>query len=95
MKLNKVIIICLLLIICLSSCRHKEKTFDVKIVFLHHSTGSVIWKGTPVLNSPLSKIAGRFNSRFAEIIDKKALLPCLFEKYNGNKIFKSVCNYYI
>jgi hypothetical protein len=52
----------------------------MNIIFLHHSTGGVIWKGTKT--SLVTKAAGRISKRLADIIDKKARLPLFFDKYN-------------
>lgn len=69
------------MIIPLISCRQKEKVSDMNIIFLHHSTGKVIWKGGRV--SLLTKVAWKINSsKLADVFGSKAMLPLLFEKYN-------------
>jgi hypothetical protein len=52
----------------------------MKIIFLHHSTGSVIWQGGEA--SLFTKAVRRISSRLADAIGHKAKLPLLFEKYN-------------
>ncbi|MBN2613912.1 MAG: hypothetical protein JXB00_20305 [Bacteroidales bacterium] len=52
----------------------------MNIIFLHHSTGRIIWNG-----EPSSKIAGKIrnrSNRLANILGIKAELPKLMEKYN-------------
>lgn len=80
MKLRLVISIALLTIIPLTSCRQKEKSSDVNIIFLHHSTGNVIWYGTKI--SLVTRAAKKISDRLANIIGTKARLPLLFKKYN-------------
>jgi len=80
MKSKLLILIGLLLLIHLNSCREEEKSPDVNIVFLHHSTGNVIWKGGK--NVILAKAAKRINSRLSKIYEKNAALPQLFKKHN-------------
>jgi hypothetical protein len=53
----------------------------MNIIFLHHSTGGVIWKGNTT--SMVTKAAGRISNRLADFIGKKAQLPLLFEKFNA------------
>lgn len=67
----------------LNSCGHKEKTPDMKIIFLHHSVGNVIWNG----NSPslVAKAARRISNKLAVFVSPKAQLPHLFEEYNKSK----------
>lgn len=68
------------MIASLSSCKNEEKSTVINIIYLHHSTGGIIWKGAE--SSRISKIAGKISSRLANIISKKAKLPMLFEEYN-------------
>ena len=62
------------------SCGKKEKTPDQNIIFLHHSTGAVIWYGKET--SLVTKAAKKVSKRLAEIVGTKAQLPILFDKYN-------------
>jgi hypothetical protein len=55
---------------------------DVRIVFLHHSTGAHIWKGKQ--STPLSGIVRRFSNRLANKFHRRPALPELFRKYNNN-----------
>lgn len=68
------------LFILLSSCKNKERPSNVNIIFLHHSTGEVIWKGNntcEVINT-INKLAGRFNIK----LNSRAQLPSLIKDYN-------------
>jgi hypothetical protein len=53
---------------------------EMRILFLHHSTGQNIWNGRR--RTILSKIFGRIHSRLSYKFYKKASLPSLFEAYN-------------
>jgi hypothetical protein len=68
------------MVIPLSSCRQKEDTSDMNIIFLHHSTGGVIWKGDQA--SLIVRAAQKLSPRLAEFLGKKARLPLLFEQYH-------------
>ncbi len=72
--------IALSLVVLFGFCREKEQPSDMNIVFLHHSTGSVIWKGAQ--SSLPVRAANKFSPRLAELFGKKARLPLLFEQYN-------------
>jgi len=80
MKTKLTIFIVLFAIFPLSSCNQKEKTSDMNIIFLHHSTGGVVWKG----NKPsfIVKSLGKISGRLANFVSSKPQLPTLFEKYN-------------
>lgn len=79
MKIRRIILI-VSIIILLVSCTHKEKISDINIIFLHHSTGGVIWDGNS--SSLISKMASRISGRIAAFLKPQAQLPSLFEKYN-------------
>lgn len=53
---------------------------DMNIVFLHHSTGAVIWKGDEP--SLAARAANKLSPRLAESFAGKARLPLLFENHN-------------
>jgi hypothetical protein len=52
----------------------------MEIIFLHHSTGSIIWRGFKP--SLVSRAAKKINPRLAAIVGQKPMLPALFEDYN-------------
>jgi hypothetical protein len=87
MKSGLSIFMTLLMIITLNSCRQKEKASDMNIIYLHHSIGEVIWRGTPSL---LSRIVRRINKDLSYRFHKVEPLPLLFEKYNktNNKNYR-------
>jgi hypothetical protein len=89
MKSRLPIFIVLLMIIPLNSCKNDEKKSDMNIIYLHHSTGGVIWRGGK--NSFVTKVARRISARMTDVIEKKAALPQLFSQYNRD--YKK--NYYI
>ena len=70
----------------LTSCK-KEEESDTNILFLHHSTGAVIWNGGPA--SIWKKALGKINKNLADKLSRKAQLPLLFTKYNkeNNKAY--------
>ena len=45
MKLRFITFALLIAMVSLNSCKQKEKTSDMNILYLHHSTGGVIWQG--------------------------------------------------
>jgi len=69
-----------LILFFLVSCKQKEEKSDMNIIFLHHSTGGIIWHGTKP--SILKKAVRRINSNLGDIIGAKAHLPFLFDRYN-------------
>lgn len=69
------IFILLLILISLDACKQQEKSADVKIVFLHHSTGRILWTG--INTSKIEKLFRRVNEKLAQ-----GQLPGLFSKYN-------------
>jgi hypothetical protein len=79
MKSGLVFIIILIAIISLNSGCQKLKTSDMKIIYLHHSIGGVIWRGTPSL---VSRIVGKVSTKLSYRFNKNAPLPILFKKYN-------------
>jgi hypothetical protein len=66
--------------ISLISCTQKEKTADTKIIFLHHSTGGVIWEGNTT--TLITRIASHISGRLALMLKPDAQLPSLFDKYD-------------
>ena len=53
---------------------------NLRIIFLHHSTGGVIWQGERA--SIITKAARKISPKLAEMVGKRALIPSLFDKYN-------------
>lgn len=75
MKKKAITSLTLLLILLLTACNIKEKEPDSRIVFLHHSTGDVIWQGDS--NTLFNKILRRIskNAHTGE-------LPKLIKQHN-------------
>jgi hypothetical protein len=69
-----------LIIIPLVSCKKKEAEPDLSIIFLHHSTGSIIWRGES--RSFANKVAGRISDKLVKKMNSKGVLPSLFEAHN-------------
>ncbi len=74
------IIFVLFIVIWLISCKQEEQTSDMNIIYLHHSTGGVIWKGTKP--SLIMKAISKVSNRLANIVSPKPYLPQLFAEYN-------------
>jgi hypothetical protein len=68
-----------IILVPLNSCRQKFKTSEMNIIFLHHSIGDVIWKGTP---SFISRVVRKINIDLSYRFHKIDPLPLFFEKYN-------------
>ena len=64
----------------LNSCSKVDIDNEIRIVFLHRSTGQNIWNGNQ--STTFSKIVGKINHRLSHKFYKKAAFPKLFERYN-------------
>lgn len=84
MRSGLIFSVVLLIALFCCSCKSKKESEsgDLKIVFLHHSTGGVLWKGKLSL---VSKTAGRISTRLGNILSGEAALPRLINKYNKEK----------
>ena len=67
-------------LIAISSCKKTGDTPDVNIIFLHHSTGKVLWRAGK--NPIIFRIASRMGTKFAEKAEQTAALPSLLKKYS-------------
>jgi hypothetical protein len=70
-----------LMIILAISCGQEKNSSDMNIIFLHHSTGRIIWDGG---NHPskITKFAGRISTRLERMLHTSAQLRQLFKEYN-------------
>lgn len=68
------------MILPLTSCRQSDDLENIRIVFLHHSTGENIWNGNR--STPLSKIIEKISVRLSYKFYKKAAIPKLLKKFN-------------
>jgi hypothetical protein len=75
------LLITVLFLVNLISCRQTVVKEPVKIVFLHHSTGQNIWNGNQ--NTFCSRAASRISYRLSLMFYKNPKLPALFKKYNN------------
>ena len=53
---------------------------NIRIIFLHHSTGQNIWNGKR--STPVSRIVGKVSQRLSYKFYRKAALPEFFRNYN-------------
>ena len=81
MKSRTVIFAISLMIILAISCGQGTNSSDMNIIFLHHSTGRIIWNGG---NNPskITKFAGRISNRLERILHTSAQLRQLFKEYD-------------
>jgi hypothetical protein len=79
MKSTLSITFVIIFITILTSCNDKQSENETDIIFLHHSTGWIIW-GTKT--SILTKVAWRFNKLF-DYVGTNADLPKMFKEYNS------------
>ena len=83
----KLFVFLILISYTFNSCQKEENISDINILYLHHSTGGVIWEGN---NKPLIiKFIGKISNRLANILGPDAELPSLFERHNkdNNKFY--------
>ena len=80
--MKSVIIACIavLMAIPMMSCKQRRAASDANIIFLHHSTGLVIWNGKS--NSRIGRFVRSKSSTIAGLIGVRAQLPSLFKQYN-------------
>jgi hypothetical protein len=83
MKSKLFFILILVITIIINSCKNKETLSDMNIIFLHHSTGGVIWEGRQP--SILARAARKISKNLADMIGPKSVLPTLFDEYNREK----------
>jgi hypothetical protein len=80
MRITRIAYIVLLLIIPLNSCKQKkDMKSDMNIIFLHHSTGGVIWQGSKP--SLIARAARKISPGLGNAFGAKAKLPMLFDDY--------------
>ncbi|MBE9510639.1 MAG: hypothetical protein IMY71_07165 [Bacteroidetes bacterium] len=78
--MKTIILIAIIMILPLTSCRQSDDLENIRIVFLHHSTGENIWNGNR--STPLSKIIEKISVRLSYKFYKKAAIPKLLKKFN-------------
>jgi len=80
MKTRYIPITIFFLLILITACGDKTNPTDIKVLYLHHSTGAVIWRSYSP--SIITRIARKINPGLGEILSSKATLPRLIEEYN-------------
>lgn len=80
---NFLVITTLISILIMLSCKNQNEDPNFKILFLHHSTGEVIYNGQPP--STIKKITGKISKPLADKLPPKAQLPSLIKEYNTEK----------
>ncbi len=80
MRLRLLPAILIVMVVSLNSCKQKEKTSDMNILYIHHSTGGVIWQGKKA--SIFTRAIRKVSTDLAENLGGQAKLPALFENYN-------------
>jgi hypothetical protein len=83
------VFIILLMYTCACSNNDKEDESAVKIIFLHHSTGEVIWNGKPL--SLVKKALSKISDNIKDAFPPKAKMLSQFSEYNK----KTGKNYFI
>lgn len=79
MKIRFIVLV-FITIISMNSCEKENKTSNMNIIFLHHSTGEYIWYGKPP--SLFIRALNKISEKFADALRQKAMLPELFNTYN-------------
>lgn len=78
MKITLIFAIASLLV---TSCKTVDRSQEINIIFLHHSTGKVIWQGNT--STVFVKAAYKINNdKLASFFRLKPQLPQLIDKYN-------------
>jgi len=70
----------IIFVLIVSSCKNETQNEEIKVLFLHHSTGAVLWQGNS--SSSLQSLASKISDRLANILAPKGQLQVLFGNYN-------------
>jgi len=76
-----ILLLGLLVILPLSSCKKNKNLSGMNIIFLHHSTGRLIWQGGQA--SLFAKAVRKINQDLANTVTRQARLPELLDRYNS------------
>ncbi len=79
MKSRYLVYLLIITTFALFSCNDNEKKSEMNIIFLHHSTGGVIWQGEKP--SLVTRVVRKISPGLAETLGQ-AKLPILFKEYN-------------
>jgi len=80
MKTKIMILLGLLVILPFSSCKQKKEISDMNIIYLHHSTGGLIWQGGQL--SLFTRAVRKLSPDLAKLITRESKLPGLINNYN-------------
>jgi len=80
MKYRFLILIIAIILMFINACKQQDSEGEINIIFLHHSTGYVIWRGGN--KNFISRVAARLSDGLADRLEKKAALPAMIEKHN-------------
>ncbi len=80
MKYRFLILIIAIMLMFINACKKQESEGEINIIFLHHSTGNVIWRGGN--KNFISRVAARLSDGLADRLERKAALPAMIEKHN-------------
>lgn len=80
MKCRFLILIFIIILMSLNACKQQESDGEINIIYLHHSTGNVIWRGGN--KNLISGVAARVSDGLADRLERKAGLPAMIEKHN-------------
>lgn len=81
LKFLRNIIRVIILVLIFSSCKNEIGNEEIKVLFLHHSTGAVLWQGNS--SSSLQSLASKISNRLANIVAPEGQLQVLFGNYNS------------
>jgi hypothetical protein len=77
--LRTIFVLVMVMMIAATSCKKTGPTSGIRILFLHHSTGQIIWNGGK--SGLIFRITGKINTILGRK-NKKALIPSLFFEHN-------------
>lgn len=80
LKLLRNIIRVIIFVLIFSSCKNESGIEKTNVLFLHHSTGAVLWQGNS--SSSLQSFALKISDRLANILAPEGQLQVLFGNYN-------------
>lgn len=85
---TRLIILSILIILPFSSCKKKQDISDMNIIYLHHSTGGLIWQGGQL--SLFTRAFRKLSPDLANLISRESKIPGLMTRYNkeNNKNYR-------
>jgi len=77
------ILLSVLFVVLLTSCKKSDMNKQCRVLFLHHSTGQNIWDGDR--SNFITRLFSPFSPRIGSKFRSKANLPYYFKRYNQEK----------